>query len=287
MFKLEMKAGVLADLVSKMTARESSGNNLFSPLIVNVDVKKKRIEWSWITADQSAFTYGQARKLKLSGDSGQYVIDAEIVDWVNNLFGTDEKVTMEHRESIIYLKGDKTEAQLSPTDADATRIESASQIKIEDNLPKLPGLKWKEVQLKASEILTILKPTTLVYGQKDIKIVRLTFDKKGSVALIGSLEAHSIGVARPIEAKVKAGFEVILGVNFAEVMTVLSGAIKFYGDNGNKPLWILKETDNLTIGYFVAPYDESQEEEPEIEEPEEEEVPEEDDDGELDLGDDE
>ena len=131
MFKLEMKAGELTALVSKMTAR-SGGSALFPSLIVNVDVKKKSIKWSWITSDNVAFTWGVANKLKLTGDKGEYVIDSEIVNWVNGLFKDDEKITMEHRESIVYLKGDKYEAQFNPTDADAERVEQASQMKVEN-----------------------------------------------------------------------------------------------------------------------------------------------------------
>lgn len=285
MFKLEMKAGEMAALISKMTAL-SGGASLFSPLLVNVDTKNKRMKWAWITADNTAYTWGKASKLKLKGDSGEYVVDAEIVSWINNLFGDEEKVVLEHRESTVYLKGDKYEAQFSPTDADATRVEQASQMKIKNNLPVIGDIKFHEVQIKISELNAIVSPTTLVYGQKEIKVVRLTFDEKGSIATIGSLEAHETGIARPIEAKVTKGFEVILGINFAEVIGVLSGEVKIFGAAGNKPLWILNEEDNLMVGYLIAPYDESQEPEEEDEPEEDGKEKKEDDDEDIDLGDD-
>jgi len=274
MFELKGKAGAVAGLISKMTARESGGSALFSPLIAEVNIKKKSIAWSWITSDHTAFTWGKAEKLKLTGKSGQYVIDAELVDWVNKLFGDDEEITIQHRGTTVHLKGDKYEAQLTPSDADAARIEDASQLKVKDNLPVLGEMEWSEVKIKASEINAILSPTTLVYGQKEIKVVRLTFNKKGSLALIGSMEAHATGIARPLDAKVKKGFEIILGSNFAEVMSVLSGSISLYGQDIEHPIWILKEGDNLTVGYLVAQYDEVQAER----EREEEEAEEEDDD---------
>ena len=288
MFKLEMKAGALADLVGKMTARESGGSALFSPLLVNVDVKKRTITWTWITPDHTAFTWGKAEKLKLSGKSGEYVIDAEIVDWVSKLFSDDEKIVLEHRGASVYMKGDKYQGQLNPTDADATRIEDASQLKIKDNVPVLGDFKWNEVGIKASEINAILTPTTLVYGQKEIKVVRLSFTKELSTALIGSLEAHSSGIGRPLDAKVKKGFEIVLGSNFAEVMSVLDGDIKLYGIDMERPLWILKEDTNLTVGYLVAQYDEVQEQakSEEADEEESEDGDTEDGDEDIDLGDD-
>jgi len=260
MFKIEMKAGELAALITKMTARESGGTALFSPMIANVNVKGGTMKWSWITSDHTAFTWGKATKLKLSGKDGEYVFDSEIIEWINKLFGAEEKVSMEHRGESIYLKGDKYEAQLTPTDADATRVEEASQMKIDEKtlVPKLGSYEWNEVSIKASEINAILAPTSLVYPQKEIKVVRLSFNKKGSFAIIGSLEAHSMGVSRPIEAKVKKGFDIILGSNFAEVMSVIDGDIKLFGIDKDRPLWILKQTETATIGYLVAQYDESQ-----------------------------
>jgi len=291
MLKLEMKAGALISLISKMTARESGGSALFSPILVKADVKKKSISWSWITGDHTAFTWGKAEKLKLSGESGDYVIDSEIVDWLKNLFSDEENVVLEHRGSTVYLKGDKWEGQFTPTDADATRVEEALQMKIKDNVPMLGDFKWSEVGIKASEINTILSPTSLVYGQKEIKVVRLTFNKKGSLALIGSLEAHSTGIARPLDAKVKKGFEIILGSNFAEVMSVLDGDLKLFGIDTERPLWILKEDTNLIVGYLVAQYGEVQEREKAEAEDDEEEVEEaeeseDEDDSDIDLGDD-
>lgn len=276
MFKIEMKAGELASLITKMTARESGGTALFSPMIANVNVKSGIIKWTWINKDHTAFTWGKASKLKLSGKEGDYVFDSEIIDWLNKLFGAEEKISMEHHGTSIYLRGDKYEAQLTPTDADATRVEEAIQMKIDEKtlMPKLGDSEWGEVSLNSSEISAILTPTTLVYPQKEIKIVRLSFNKKGSMALIGSLEAHGVGVSRPIEAKVKKGFDIILGSNFAEAMTVIDGDIKLFGIDKDKPLWILKQTDNLTIGYLIAQYDESQAEK-DKEEAEKEEKPEE------------
>jgi hypothetical protein len=296
MFELEMKSKELINLISQMTVRECGGNALFSPLIANVDPKAKTISWSWITNDHTAFVWGEARKLKLGGKAGQYVFDAELIDWVGKLFGAEEVVKMTHSGASVHLKGDKFEAQYNPTDADAARIEEATKLKVKDNLPVFKDFKWKEVTIKTSELKTILSPTTLVYSQKEIKVVKLIFDKKGSTAIVGSLEAHSTGISRPIEAKVKGNFEITLGSNFSEVISVLDGEIELYGIDAERPLWLLKKDKDTTIGYLVAQYDEVQERakkeaeeevaEEDAEEEEESEEKEEDaESSELDLGD--
>lgn len=276
MFKLTMKAGAMADFISKMTVRESGGTALFSPLIATVDVKKKRIDWAWITAEQTAFTKGECTKLDISGDSGDYVIDTELAAWCKELFGAEEKITLVHNESTVTLKGDKFEAQYTPTDADAARVEKAQEIKFKDGKPVIGALKFEDnAELNISELAAIIKPTTLVYGSKDIKVVKLSFSKKSSTGTIGSLEAHSKGITRPLEAKVDGSFEVILGQHISEVLAVLSGKVTIYGSEGNMPIWVVKEEENMRLGYMIAPYqgEEDTPEEPE-EEPEEDDIPE-------------
>jgi IMP cyclohydrolase len=276
MFEIEMKAGKLGELITKMTVR-SGGASLMTPVLVNVDPKAKTMEWRSITSDHTCFAWGRAEKLKLKGDADDYVFDGEIVDWLSKLFGADETIKMTHHGSSIKFEGDKYKANLIPTDFDAAKLEAASRFKIEDGIIILKGMDFNEIKMKASELNSIISPTSLVYGAKDIKVVRFNFGKDGSTAIIGSIEAHDVGVERKIEAKVKKSLNITLGNNLAEVVSILDGDISIFGCASDKPIWLRKSEDNFTVGYLIAHYDETAAKEAKEEEPtedaEEEEEP--------------
>ena len=260
MFKLKGKAGEIAKLITLMTARQGKGNYTFSPMMASVDTKKKQITFKWVSVDHVSLVWGEAKKLDLSGKSGDYVFNAELVDWINNIFGADDVITMEHRESTIILKNKEYEAKYIPTDADAADSGNV-KFSIKDNLPTIAN-NWKLVELNIKEITKGLSPSTLVYGGSAIRVVSLLCSPKKSQTQIGEIEAHDSGVKRNLDAKTKETFSVKLGQSLADVISPLEGPVKIYGIDTISPLWILKEEENLTVGYLVAPFIDEGEPEP-------------------------
>lgn len=257
MFKWKGTAGELIDLITKMTVRYGGGCSLFSPLRVDVQVKKKKMSWAWLTTERVAYTKGETTRGKLSGKSGEYIFEAEMAQWLTSLAKPDEKIIMIHDGTEIVFKGEEFEATYIPTDYDATRAEDAKKFKVKKWLPDI-GIDWKKVEVEVSRIATILGKASLVYGKGDIRVLRLDFNV--DKAIIGSLESHSKGISCTLKAKIEEAFNITLGQNFAEVISILEGEVEMYGSGPGYPLWIVSEDVRLKTAYLISQYAEEEEE---------------------------
>jgi len=248
------KAGEIADTIAKMTVKRSGGGALFSPMAMTVDTKAKRIDFAWVTIDHTAAVWGHVDGLDVKGASGQYVVNAELADWLTKVFGAEESVTLTHNGTEVLLAGEKFEARFVPTDFDASGVDAAKHVKVEKDMPAMKDVKWKEATVKVEELKAILSPTTLVYGSSDVKTLGLFFSPTECRAQIGSLESHANKINRKLDAKSKTEFNVMFGQNLAEVLDVIEGSVKLFVVTSEQPAWLLSKTEKMTLGYLLAPY---------------------------------
>jgi len=210
-------------------------------------------------SDRTIFLVSEFRNFTVKTTKKGMSIAISPLTWLkymNTLFSPDDEITVECEEHTIKIIGPKDQATIPATDPELVNSKvDVIPFKLDDNVPS-----YKKGTIKATTIVEIdvnimrelMKRAQLV-GQYFYPLSFQTPNK--FTPTVGDVTRRdSATITSTFDNLVVEGenLDVILAEGFEVIFNSLDGVVKLHGKT-NFPLWVVKETQDYTVGFMVAP----------------------------------